>query len=220
MASKSKAKAKTTASNANPAPAGVDMAAIVEATRQNSFLYHTAAAVAHLVAQGLVEQNPAMTDGQGGIATRATQKGIDSMSTAANTAADAASGQPDASAEQAGNGGGLNFTIDDNVPVPAVTGRGRSGQSSYPFDVLKVGQSFFVPKAAKNLASTVSGANSRHSEVIPGQFDTVEEKDEAGNVTGTKQVPKRRALRKFIVRSVTENGVKGSRIWRVEPNAA
>lgn len=215
MASKSKSKAKAaTAMNEL-------LKAIVAATLQNSFVYHNAEAVASLLADGMVEQNTAMNDGQGGIATRATQKGIDTVNNSANqtqtgtdtlTAGDVGT----VSAEQlAGNGGGSDFVIQDDVPVPAITGRGRGpGTSVYPFDKLvKVGQSFFVEKAAKNLASTVSGANARFSEVVNGPngqpLIMLNRKKE--------NVPVRRYTRQFIVRSVTENGVKGSRVWRVEP---
>lgn len=234
MASKSK---KTTAA----APATNELLKlIVQATLQGSFLYHKPDAVASLVSEGQVEQNPGMNDGQGGLATRATQKGIDAVNAPAQSGTPW--GQPngttstetvsagdvgtvsaeqlagdEANAEQAGNGGGADFVIDDSIPVPAASGRGRGrgpGVSVYPFDKLtKVGQSFFVPKAAKNLASTVSGANKRFSEVINGaDGKPTMRKDRKGN-----DVPATRQLRQFIVRSVTENGVKGSRIWRVEP---
>ncbi|HEX2242711.1 MAG TPA: hypothetical protein VHK27_05575 [Gammaproteobacteria bacterium] len=206
--SKSNAAKKKTANVTNQPSA--DLKAIVDATLQNSFVYLSAEATAQLVAEGLVETNPAMADANGGIATRATQKGIDSMNTAANQAA---ASQPATStgageAQISGNGAG-EIVIEDNVPIPAVSGRGRSGQSVYPFDKLNVGQSFFVAKPAKNLASTVSSANARFAEEIPGQFKT--------NKKTGQQVPATRQLRQFVVRSVTEKGVKGSRVWRVEP---
>jgi hypothetical protein len=70
---------------------------------------------------------------------------------------------------------------------------------------MEVGQSFFVDKSAKNLASTVSSANARFAEEIAGETRV----DRKGNT-----VPKTKQTRSFIVRSVEENGVKGSRIWR------
>lgn len=110
------------------------------------------------------------------------------------------------------------FKIESNVDIPAQTRRTRT--SAFPFDQLEVGQSFFVaatedkPDPAKSLASTVNGANERHSEVIPGETVT----NRKGNV-----VPARKPLRKFIVRAVTEQQdgveVKGARVWRVALDA-
>lgn len=146
-----------------------------------------------LASEGLVELNNAIVDGDK-IATRATQKGIDSVNQTENKS-DAAEAAP----------AKIQFVIEDNVALPAIVGRGRTG-SAYPFDKLNVGQSFFVPKPAKNLASTVSTANARYA---------VEEKDEAGNVlTRTDRkgnvVPKTKQTRTFAVRTVEG----GSRIWR------
>lgn len=84
------------------------------------------------------------------------------------------------------------FKLEDNVPIPAPR-RGIQAEPRYPFNLLNVGQSFMVPSTperpnpAKALASTVSSANKR--------------------MQGKK---------KFIIRPVEENGVKGARIWRVE----
>jgi hypothetical protein len=102
------------------------------------------------------------------------------------------------------------FAIEDSVPLPAVSGRGRGrGGNTYPFASLAVGQSFFVPntterpKAAKSLASTVSSANARYAVVVEGQFKT--------NRKG-EQVPVTRNTRTFVVRAVEG----GARIWRTE----
>lgn len=185
MASKKKSAAKNT-----PAITIVGLAAIIAATQSEAgFAFVGKDEAGKLEADGLVETNadvPNTPEGQ--IATRATQKGIDSMKTqnSAETAQD--------------NGSKPEFVIEDNVAIPAVSGRGRIG-SVYPFDKLQVGQSFFVPKAAKNLASTVSSANARYAEPVPGET----RKDRKGN-----EVQKMRFTRHFIVRSVEG----GSRIWR------
>lgn len=196
------------------------LAAIVEATLDPSrgFMFVPSADSSPLQAEGLVEVNPASTDAQGNIATRATQKGIDKVNAekqGQGVGFGAGFGQPQGSAGEVQNAGGevgstnasekQNFVIDDNIPVPVVTGRGRSGETMYPFDKLNVGQSFFVAKEAKNLASTISSANARYAEEIPGQTVT--------NRKGAT-VPAKKFTRQFIVRTVTENGVRGSRIWR------
>lgn len=166
----------------------IGIAAIVAATQDASkgFAFVGTDEANKLAADGLVELNadvPNTPEGQ--IATRATQKGIDSVPASGSAAAPA---------------GKSEFVIEDDVAIPAVAGRGRIG-SVYPFDKLNVGQSFFVPKAAKNLASTVSSANARYAVEVPGETRT----DRNGNV-----VPKTKFTRHFIVRSVEG----GSRIWR------
>lgn len=80
------------------------------------------------------------------------------------------------------------FTIDKGIAIPVAT-RGARGVV-YPFDTMEVSDSFFVaateakPTPAKSLASTVSSASKRY------------------------------APKKFTIRAVTENNVKGARIWR------
>lgn len=150
-----------------------------------------------LLEQGLVELNPAGPNETGETLTRATQKGIDSMNTETITSADVGNLSKVLSS---------SFAIEDNVPMPTASGRGRGG-NVYPFDALQVGQSFFVPNtedkpnAAKSLASTVSSATARYAEVVEGQFKT--------NKKG-EQVPVTRETRKFVVRSVEG----GARVWR------
>ena len=105
------------------------------------------------------------------------------------------------------------FQIENDVPVPAISGRGRGrGGNVYPFDQLEVGQSFFVanseskPNAAKSLASTVSSATARYA--VPAE-DGSTKTNKKGEV-----VPVMVETRKFVVRSVEEDGVKGARVWR------
>lgn len=179
------------------APA-LDMAAIVKATQAGSFVYTSSEAHSKALEDGLVEVNPSMANDAGEFATRATQKGIDSMSQNENTGTAAkASAAPKS-----------QFTIEDNVPLAPVVGRGRGGES-YPFGQLEVGQSFFVPATdekpnpAKSLASTVSSATKRYAEVIPGET----RKDRNGN-----DVPALKITRKFVVRAVEG----GARVWRTQ----
>lgn len=165
-----------------------------------------------LVEAGLVEINPTMTNEAGEIATRATQKGIESLDSGA-IVADNATSEANSAIAETGKTEKVKsmFKIEDSIPVPTISGRGRGG-NVYPFDQLEVGQSFFVansedkPNAAKSLASTVSSATARYA--VPSE-DGATKTNKAGEV-----VPVMVETRKFVVRSVEEDGVKGARVWR------
>ena len=175
-------------------------------------LFTPAAVHGPLVEAGLVEINPAMVNEAGEIATRATQAGIESLDSGAIVVDNATSEANSAIAETGKNEKVKTmFQIEDNIPVPAISGRGRGG-NVYPFDQLAVGQSFFVandeskPNAAKSLASTVSSATARYA--VPAEDGSTKT-----NKKG-ETVPVMVETRKFVVRSVEEDGVKGARVWR------
>ena len=175
-------------------------------------LFTPAAVHGPLVEAGLVEINPAMVNEAGEIATRATQAGIESLDSGAIVVDNATSEANSAIAETGKNEKVKTmFQIENDVPVPAISGRGRGG-NVYPFDQLEVGQSFFVansedkPNAAKSLASTVSSANARYAVASEDGATKTNKKGET--------VPVMVETRKFVVRSVEENGVKGARVWR------
>lgn len=186
----------------------VTMSHIVEATLDpaKGFLYTSADVHTSLAEAGLVEVNPGMANEAGELATRATQKGIDSVSKNGENATSETNGEP-AKTEKVNQ----MFQLEDNVAVPSISGRGRTG-TTYPFEVMAVGQSFFVansegkPNAAKSLASTVSSATARYA--VPSA-DGATKTNKKGET-----VPVMVVTRKFIVRSVEENGVKGARVWR------
>jgi len=201
---------KSAAKKTAEAVAVIGLAEIVAAGANG--LYTAVAVHAPLVEAGLVEINPAMVNEAGEIATRATQAGIESLDKGNSNADNTNSQTAETGTTQKVK---TMFKIDDSIPVPTISGRGRGG-NVYPFEQLAVGQSFFVansedkPNAAKSLASTVSSATARYA---------VEKKDEGGNVvTKTNKkgetVPEMVETRKFVVRSVEENGVKGARVWR------
>ena len=174
-------------------------------------LFTPAAVHDPLVEAGLVEINPAMVNEAGEIATRATQAGIKSLDSGA-TSETSETSETSATAETGKTEKVKTmFQIEDDVPVPAISGRGRGG-NVYPFDQLAVDQSFFVPNseskpnAAKSLASTVSSATARYA--VPAE-DGSTKTNKKGEV-----VPVMVETRKFIVRSVEEDGVKGARVWR------
>lgn len=215
MATKGKSKAVQTA-------AVITLAMIVAAGADG--LFTSAAVHAPLVEQGLVEINPGITNEAGEIATRATQKGIESM----NTNTNAPTATPGAAAVKSA------FKLDDAVELPTIKRGGRGG-NVYPFDEMAKGQSFFVaatadkPDPAKSLASTVSSATARYAVEVPGETEEVEVKtyqlDDAGKrvkrdgsfvvlSTATETRQKMALTRQFVVRSVEENGVKGARVWR------
>jgi len=103
------------------------------------------------------------------------------------------------------------FVLEAGVPLPTIKRGGRGGEV-YPFDEMGVGQSFFVaasadkPNPAKSLASTVSSATARYA--VPAEDGSTKT-----NKKG-ETVPLMVETRKFVVRSVEENGVKGARVWR------
>ena len=208
MATKKSAGKKTAA--AETAIVTIGLAEIVAAGANG--IYTSLAVHGPLVEAGLVEINPAMVNEAGEIATRATQKGIESLDNG-NGVADNATSETKTATAETGTTEKVKtmFKIEDAIPVPTISGRGRGG-NVYPFDQLEVGQSFFVandeskPNAAKSLASTVSSATARYA---VASEDGATKTNKKGEV-----VPVMVETRKFVVRSVEENGVKGARVWR------
>ena len=206
MTTKKSAAKKTAAT----AVAVIGLAEIVAAGANG--MYVPESVYAPLVEAGLVEINPAMVNEAGEIATRATQAGIESLDSGA-IVVDNATTEVNSAIAETGKTEKVKtmFQIEDNVPVPAISGRGR-GVKVYPFDQLAVGQSFFVPNseskpnAAKSLASTVSSATARYA--VPAE-DGSTKTNKKGEV-----VPVMVKTRKFVVRRAEEDGVKGARVWR------
>lgn len=172
---------------------------IVRATLAESFMYASAMIFEPLIAEGLAEINEEFRDEHGNIATRATQKGIDMVE----------SKQTEVKEEKVKS----QYVLEMNIPLPTVAARGRR-QSEFPFDVMDVGMSFFVPNdekrvdAAKSLASTVSAANARYSVVSADGATRQNRKGET--------VPVMNKTRVFTVRSEVHNGVAGARVWRTK----
>ena len=188
----------------------IGLAEIVAAGANGMFVPESV--YAPLVEAGLVEINPSMTDDNGNVATRATQAGIESLDSGAIVVGNATT---EANSETAATGttqkAKTMFQIENDVPVPVISGRGR-GCNVYPFNQLEVGQSFFVanseskPNAAKSLASTVSSATARYA---VASEDGATKTNKKGEV-----VPVMVKTRKFVVRRAEEDGVKGARVWR------
>ncbi len=159
-----------------------------------------------LVEAGLVEINPAMTNENGEVATRATQAGIESLDSGA-TVADNATSEANSAIAETGKTEKVKtmFEIEDSIPVPMISGRGRTG-ATYPFEQLEVGQSFFVEGEKTIAPSTISAATARYA---VASEDGATKTNKKGEV-----VPVMVETRKFVVRRVEEDGVKGARVWR------
>jgi len=191
----------------------IGLAAIVAAMATDPhFTWVPKAEANELVGLGLVEVNAELADPskKGRLATRATQKGVEKNT--ADLAAATANGSTDAAGNSTGEVAKPKFEIQKGVTIPAVSGRGggRPGGSLYPFADLEVGDSFFVAKPSKNLASTVSSANARYSEDVLNEDGSPKMRLNRKN----QSVPATKQTRTFIVRSVKEGDVSGSRIWR------
>lgn len=114
------------------------------------------------------------------------------------------------------------FEIITNAAIPASKRGNRKGAgapSQYPLDQMEVGNTIFIPVSdkhkdpVKQLGSTVSSFNMKHSEVVPGETKTVERtKRGAGNkaaldgqgnkIKETVTVPVRKPTKKLVIRAV------------------
>lgn len=198
------------------------LAKITEATldQTQGFAYVKNGATSAMLAEaGLVELNPQMVDGDK-IAARATEKGIDMYQSGDNVEA-SNEGQVDQT--EGTNTMDNQFAIDDGVAIPAIKRKG-SATPIYPFDALEVGQSFFVPATedmpnpGKSLASTVSSASKRYA--TENGTRTINRRNKETGEMEPVEVPAYEYSRKFMVRTVEENGVKGARVWRIEVGGA
>ena len=168
---------------------------------------------AELEVQGYVESNKGVKNDEGHLAVRVTAKGQDYLTamkvkpqvpaSVFPTPAEKVEEEshfPHAHEEpailnQASTVQSVGIKLDDNVPVPPITGRGRK-TSPLPFDEMAVGQSFFMPNteampnAARAMGSKASIMNRKY--MLEGDI----------------------ATRNYIARSVVENGIEGARVWR------
>lgn len=186
--------------------------AIFSATNAGSYEFASGKDQKALLDAGLVEANAAITNEAGATATRTTDAGNAYIN---DLYANGGQAEQEAAKPATASTG---FTIAANVEIPTTT-RTRTAKSQYPFDDLAVGQSFFVPASedkpnpVKTMASSVTGANERHSYLIDGEFEL--------NRNG-EQVPKKGYHRRFVVRKVEDGapwgqaGVAGAGIWRTE----
>lgn len=194
------------------------LASIVEATNsETGFVYMTPKNVKLLLDADYVECNEQMTDGNK-VAVRATKSGVAALEAAQ---AEAATGPATEEGTTTMDNTASEFAIDDGVAIPAIK-RSGAATSRYPFDALGVGQSFFVPATedmpnpGKSLASTVSSASKRYA--TENGTRTINRRNKETGELEPVEVPKYDYERKFMVRTVEENGVKGARVWRIDPS--
>ena len=165
----------------------VILAAIVAATQANTAHFVAEKAAKALAKDGLITIHPAAKNANGEPQVMATEAGIKFT---AETPA------PTPRATPVVPTGG--FQIISGFAMPENKPRGRQA-STYPFEQLELGQSFFIaatednPTPWRRMNSTVSSANKRFKEANP--------------------------VRHFRVAEVEYNGVKGAMIARINPPA-
>lgn len=194
------------------------LALAVSGTRsEQGFAYIDRDSAAKLVENGLVEVNEGMTEGDN-VAARATDAGLAHPSVA--TEATTGNGETQENEANAAVAAQVVSGVVSGIEMPSVKRAGggrRNVPEKYEFSKMEEGHSFFVADkegtpATKSLASTVAGANERYSEIVEGQTRLNRNK---------KEVPVRRALRRFVVRAVADGapwgfpGVSGAGVWRV-----
>lgn len=149
-----------------------------------------------------------------------SQNGVDNGAAAHVQSASTVADTNQAAATQVTNqtkGNQMSFAIVKGLSLPSVA-RGRGASSKYPVDAMEAGDAFFVPNsafeggnAAKSLASTVTAANNKYSEVVPGETRTLTKgKNKGQSVPATKQV------REYAVRAATHEGTEGAFVFRIK----
>lgn len=152
------------------------------------FLMVSETDLAPLIKEQLVDTNAEIRDGDK-VATRLNEKG-----SALNTENPAIPAGTEPTVAPTVTASTSSYAIVDGVTLPPKRG-GRNGGSSYPFEAMNIGQSFFVPSSAakpnpaKSLASTITSANKR---LAPKKFTVAPV--EAGKVYGTFTAPSNGAL--------------------------
>ena len=155
------------------------------------------------------------------IGVRITGHGLAHMNAQSTTTEQPIDGQMFSQAGVAANK--AQITIDDNVAMPSARSRGGAA-SKYPFDQLNPQQSFFVAgeDVAKAMPSVVAAQNNRYATKAKNDDGSVQMREgikrekQADGTTKTwkEQVPVKEYSKFFFSRSVTENEVKGVRVWR------
>lgn len=197
---------------------------IVSATGEvdPGYTFCTREIVDWLTNQGYVEANEAIVNESGGIATRATQAGIEFASTLVDKNKEQTA-PAEITVEEPKPERKVKMTFEiENVAVVAGKRGGGTRTSQYPIDALEVGQSFFIPASEKHpnpeksLASMLSGAMKKYD---------VPDLDEATGVQKTKvitvpktgekrEIPATKHTRKFTLVAAEKDGVAGARIGR------
>lgn len=158
-----------------------------------------------LVKKGLVEVNGDIKDADGRSATRATSDGIamvpkEDLKMAEENAVTSA------------------FTIED-VPV-VETKRTGNKASIYPFDVLEIGQSFFVPATEEkpepwtSMKSTIASFNKRYSVTVTNEDGSPKMRTKTRGPNKGDEIQDTTLTRRFGIGKDEKDGVAGARIGR------
>ena len=180
---------------------------VVEETLKGSFAYcRHDAEIVYLIEKGFVEVNQEMIDNDGGVATRATEAGIEKSK--------GAKFAPKEKNE-------MNGFVIENIAVEKK--RRSSGKASiYPFELLEVGQSFFVPATEKRpepwvtMASIVGTAIKRFSEVVLDENGQPVMREIVRGPNKGELTQETKSTKVFVLTKDSKDGVDGARIGRTE----
>jgi len=183
---------------------------IVAATLADDYVFTPSAVHEILIKKGFVLINPDLKNEAGEVATRATQAGIEAV--------------PQEEKRMSEGSGGVSmangFEIED-VPVVAGKRSGAGKKSIYPFDMLAMGQSFFVaatadkPEPWKSMSSTVGGASQKYAELVTNEDGSPKMRLVAKGPNKGVEVQETRLTRRFAITKAEKDGVPGARIGRV-----
>lgn len=164
--------------------------AAANAARNNTIIYADASATALLVAQGLLEGNPAFVDpANGNIAFRPTAAGVTLANTLTAPVETVAQRAERIAASHPG------FQRVSGFLAPQKSRRKVPSTSrKYDFDTLELNEALFIPSTEempnpkKSLASSVSSANRKYAEFNPPRYFRTF-RAEAGQVFGEVTAP-------------------------------
>lgn len=202
---------------------------IVAATQEGSYIFAEAFDMGYLIENGLVECNETIRNpvNEEEVATRATQAGVEYVKNIVlaeiksnEIASGFAEANTKAEAPKPERNTKMSFEI-ENVALPASKRGGATRSSKYPFEVLEVDQSFFVPNTekhpdmVKSMASAVTNAMKKYD--VPDFNEDGTQKTKEITVPKTKEkrtIPATKHVRVFGIRPDTKDGVAGARIGR------
>lgn len=179
----------------------IDLATEIASAMKSEPFYHMATEkqAEELIASGLAEFNPEITEGSGfgkKFAIRLTDAGLAMVN-----------GEPETKeTNTVTNTSNIEVNNSGGFVPSRKRGGGRKGET-YPFESLEVGGFFFVaatedkPEPAKSLASTINSANKRYSELVLGE-DGKPEMEEYKHKGEVKTREKMKPLRTFAAQSV------------------
>lgn len=180
------------------------MREIIKATVEGSYVFTSEEVWRVLVKKGFVEVKSEIVNERGEVATRATISGIKSFP----------NGEKEVMPEEK-----PVYVIENIAVTPAK--RVRVGKGSiYPFAVLTLGQSFFVPATAdrpmpwKSMASTVGTATRRYAVLLTNDDGSRKMRPISKGPKKGELVQDTENTRIFIISKDEKDGIAGARIGR------